>query len=82
MTTGTIRLTARSHTALRPATAARVTGGFWAERRATNARVSPGNEELASSVLELTALLTAAQDADGYLRTSPIGWPRPSPRTG
>ena len=40
---GPIRLTARSATALRPATAGEITGGFWADRRRVNRDVSiPG----------------------------------------
>ncbi|MFJ2237757.1 glycoside hydrolase family 127 protein [Streptomyces sp. NPDC087859] len=121
MSTGPIRLTPGAHTALRPATAARITDGFWAGRRTTNADVSipqgparleaagnlgnlraaadgkgaftgdfpfqdsdvhkwleaaswqladrPGDPELAAHVDELTALLAAAQDTDGYLQT-------------
>ncbi|AZP21132.1 glycoside hydrolase family 127 protein [Streptomyces aquilus] len=121
MPIGPIRLTDRASSALRPATAARVTGGFWAERRRTNAEVSipqgparlesagnlanlraaavgkgtftgdfpfqdsdvhkwleaaswqladaPGDTELAAQVAELTGLLAAAQQADGYLQT-------------
>lgn len=38
--TGPIRLTAQSTVTLRPATAARIDGGLWAERRATNRTVS------------------------------------------
>ncbi|MGW6268480.1 MULTISPECIES: hypothetical protein [unclassified Streptomyces] len=37
---GPIRLRADARTALRPAAAARITGGFWATRRHTNAAVS------------------------------------------
>ncbi|MDW6065816.1 glycoside hydrolase family 127 protein [Streptomyces sp. FXJ1.4098] len=40
MTAGPIRLSMGAHTALRPATTARITGGFWAARRRTNAEVS------------------------------------------
>lgn len=40
MTAGPIRLSEGAHTALRPATAARITGGFWAARRRVNAEVS------------------------------------------
>lgn len=121
MSTGPVRLTPGAHTALRPATAARITDGFWAARRTTNADVSipqgparleaagnldnlraaadgkgaytgdfpfqdsdvhkwleaaswqladrPDDPELAAHVDELTALLAAAQDADGYLQT-------------
>ena len=40
---GPIRLTARSATALRPATAGEITGGLWADRRRVNREVSiPG----------------------------------------
>ncbi|GAA2635137.1 glycoside hydrolase family 127 protein [Streptomyces vastus] len=119
--TGPIRLTDGAHTALRPATAARITGGFWAARRRTNAEVSipqgpskleeagnlanlrtaadgkggftgdfqfqdsdvhkwleaaswqltdsPEDTQLAAHIDELTDLLAAAQDADGYLQT-------------
>ncbi|MES4902073.1 MULTISPECIES: beta-L-arabinofuranosidase domain-containing protein [unclassified Streptomyces] len=40
MTAGPIRLSEGAHTALRPAATARITGGFWAARRRTNAEVS------------------------------------------
>ncbi|WDV55327.1 hypothetical protein PV963_35685 [Streptomyces coeruleorubidus] len=40
MTHGPIRLTRGARTTLRPATAARITDGFWAARRRTNAEVS------------------------------------------
>lgn len=121
MSAGTVRPTADAHTALRPAVAARITDGFWADRRRTNAEVSipqgpakleeagnlanlraaaegtgvfagdfpfqdsdvhkwleaaswqladrPEDTELAARVEELTALLAAAQDPDGYLQT-------------
>ncbi|MEV0170257.1 beta-L-arabinofuranosidase domain-containing protein [Streptomyces sp. NPDC050803] len=121
MRSGPIRPTDRAHTALRPASAARITDGFWAARRRTNAEVSipqgparlesAGNltnlraaaagsgefvgdfpfqdsdvhkwleaaswqladrsddKELAAHISELTDLLAAAQDTDGYLQT-------------
>ncbi|MFF3331009.1 glycoside hydrolase family 127 protein [Streptomyces sp. NPDC002888] len=65
MTSGPIRPTRRAHTALRPATDARVTGGFWAGRRRTNAEVSvpqgPGRLEQAGNL----ANLRAAAGGDG-----------------
>lgn len=118
---GPIRLRTHAHTTLRPAATARITGGFWAARRHTNASVSipqgperleqagnlanlraaaqgagafagdfpfqdsdvhkwleaaswqladqPGPPGLAADVERLTALVAAAQDADGYLQT-------------
>ncbi|MEU5658532.1 hypothetical protein ABZ802_23355 [Streptomyces sp. NPDC047737] len=38
--TGPVRLSATARTALRPVGRARITGGFWAGRRRTNADVS------------------------------------------
>ncbi|MEU8825595.1 beta-L-arabinofuranosidase domain-containing protein [Streptomyces sp. NPDC048636] len=51
MSAGPIRLSPEAHTALRPATAARITGGFWATRRRINAEVSvpQGWERLAEA---------------------------------
>lgn len=63
--TGPIRLTDGAHTALRPATEARITGGFWAARRRTNAEVSvpqgPSKLEEAGNL----ANLRAAADGKG-----------------
>ncbi|MFC9508262.1 glycoside hydrolase family 127 protein [Streptomyces sp. NPDC057002] len=67
MTTGQgpIRPTGGAHTALRPATAARITDGFWAARRRTNAEVSipqgPAKLEEAGNL----ANLRAAAGGDG-----------------
>ena len=62
---GPIRLTDGSHTALRPAADARITGGFWAARRRTNAEVSipqgPSKLEEAGHL----ANLRAAADGEG-----------------
>ncbi|MBA4861598.1 glycoside hydrolase family 127 protein [Streptomyces sp. PSKA54] len=118
---GPVRLTGTAHTTLHPATEARITGGFWAARRRTNAEVSipqgpakleeagnlanlraaadgkgtftgdfqfqdsdvhkwleaaswqladnPSDTQLTANVEELTSLLAAAQEADGYLQT-------------
>ncbi|MEU6762211.1 beta-L-arabinofuranosidase domain-containing protein [Streptomyces sp. NPDC046853] len=56
---GPIRLRAHAHTALRPASAARITGGFWAARRHINASVSipqgPGRLEQAGNLANLRA---------------------------
>lgn len=63
--TGPIRFTDRTHTTLRPATTVRITGGFWAARRATNAEVSipqgPSKLEEAGNL----ANLRAAADGKG-----------------
>ncbi|MGW6055630.1 glycoside hydrolase family 127 protein [Streptomyces sp. NPDC055189] len=56
---GPIRLRANAHTALRPASGARITGGFWAARRRVNASVSipqgPGRLEQAGNLANLRA---------------------------
>ncbi|MGP4050523.1 glycoside hydrolase family 127 protein [Streptomyces sp. 2A115] len=67
MTSGPIRLSDGSHTALRPASDARITGGFWAARRRTNAAVSvpqgPSKLEEAGNLANLRA---AADGKDGF----------------
>ncbi|MEU9291272.1 beta-L-arabinofuranosidase domain-containing protein [Streptomyces sp. NPDC048275] len=59
MTSGPIRPTDGSHTRLRPATTARITDGFWAARRRTNADVSipqgPSRLEEAGNLANLRA---------------------------
>ncbi|NUP41597.1 MAG: glycoside hydrolase family 127 protein [Streptomyces sp.] len=68
MTAGPIRLSMGAHTALRPATTARITGGFWAARRRTNAEVSiaqgPHRLEEAGNLGNLRA--AAAAKAPGF----------------
>ncbi|GAA2336966.1 glycoside hydrolase family 127 protein [Streptomyces cuspidosporus] len=65
MTPGPIRLSEGAHTALRPATTARITGGFWAARRRTNAEVSiaqgPRRLEEAGNLDNLRAAAGAKQ---------------------
>lgn len=69
MRSGPIRLTDRARTALRPATAARVTGGFWADRRRTNAEVSipqgPGLLEKAGNLANLRAAAAGSGEFAG-----------------
>ncbi|WP_369173296.1 glycoside hydrolase family 127 protein [Streptomyces sp. R28] len=73
MSAGPIRLTADAHTALRPADAARITDGFWAARRRTNAEVSipqgPGKLEEAGNLANLRA---AAQDTGAFAGDFPF----------
>ncbi|MFF7981811.1 glycoside hydrolase family 127 protein [Streptomyces sp. NPDC007901] len=62
---GPVRLTPAAHTALRPAAVA-IDGGFWHERRATNARVSlPQGPDLLESAGNLHNLRLAAGSAEG-----------------
>ncbi|MFF4252409.1 glycoside hydrolase family 127 protein [Streptomyces sp. NPDC001663] len=59
MSPGPIRLTGHAYTTLRPAGAACITGGFWADRRRTNAEVSiaqgPAKLEAAGNLANLRA---------------------------
>ncbi|MET2717992.1 beta-L-arabinofuranosidase domain-containing protein [Streptomyces harbinensis] len=65
MTHGPIRLTSAAHARLRPATEARITGGFWAARRHTNATVSiPQGPRKLESAGNLGNLRAAAGAAD------------------
>ena len=70
MSTGPIRLSPAAHTALRPATAARITGGFWAVRRRVNAEVSlpqgPDRLERAGNLANLRAAAGAAPAESGF----------------
>ncbi|WP_406472290.1 glycoside hydrolase family 127 protein [Streptomyces sp. NBC_01615] len=68
MNSGPIRLTGGSHTALPPATAARITDGFWAARRRTNAEVSIPQGPLKLEEAGNLANLRAAADGDGTFR--------------
>ncbi|MFG2937139.1 glycoside hydrolase family 127 protein [Streptomyces sp. NPDC048282] len=62
---GPVRLTPAAHTALRPA-AVTIDGGFWHDRRATNARVSlPQGPDLLESAGNLHNLRLAAGSAEG-----------------
>ena len=66
---GPIRLGERAQVALRPAESARVTGGFWYERRRVNAEVSiPQGPALLDSVGNLHNLRLAAGTASGEYR--------------
>ncbi|WP_406448905.1 glycoside hydrolase family 127 protein [Streptomyces sp. NBC_01622] len=66
---GPIRLGERAQVALRPAESARVTGGFWHERRRVNAEVSiPQGPALLDSVGNLHNLRLAAGTASGDYR--------------
>lgn len=70
---GPIRLRTTKHTALRPAATARITGGFWAARRRTNASVSiPQGPERLEQAGNL-ANFRAAAGGSG---------PRPGPESG
>ncbi|MFD7512096.1 glycoside hydrolase family 127 protein [Streptomyces sp. NPDC059853] len=65
MTHGPIRPTSTAHARLRPATEARITGGFWAARRHTNAAVSiPQGPHQLESAGNLGNLRAAAGAAD------------------
>ncbi|WAP53876.1 glycoside hydrolase family 127 protein [Streptomyces sp. S465] len=70
MSAGPIRLSPGAHTALRPATAARITGGFWAARRRVNAEVSlpqgPDRLERAGNLANLRAAAGAAPAQSGF----------------
>ncbi|MFB7763429.1 MULTISPECIES: glycoside hydrolase family 127 protein [Streptomyces] len=67
MTDGPIRLTHRAHARLRPADDARITGGFWAARRQTNAAVSipqgPAKLEAAGNLANLRAAAGGTETA-------------------
>ncbi|MEU6177521.1 glycoside hydrolase family 127 protein [Streptomyces coeruleorubidus] len=66
---GPVRPSDRAHVALRPAEAARITGGFWRERRRVNAEVSiPQGPALLESVGNLHNLRLAAGTAQGTYR--------------
>lgn len=69
MSSGPIRLTRRARTALRPASAAQVTGGFWAERRRVNAETSiprgPAQLERAGNLANLRAAANGRGDFSG-----------------
>jgi DUF1680 family protein len=66
---GPLRLGERAQVALRPAESARVTGGFWHERRRVNAEVSiPQGPALLDSVGNLHNLRLAAGTASGEYR--------------
>ncbi|MFE6158010.1 glycoside hydrolase family 127 protein [Streptomyces sp. NPDC056486] len=70
---GPIRLRAHTHTALRPATAARITGGFWAARRHTNASVSiPQGPERLEQAGNLDNLRAAAGSAGAFTGDFPF----------
>ncbi|MFD8339679.1 glycoside hydrolase family 127 protein [Streptomyces solisilvae] len=70
MSAGPIRLSEAAHTALRPATAARITGGFWAARRRVNAEVSvaqgPDRLERAGNLANLRAAAGAEAARSGF----------------
>lgn len=69
MRTGPLRPTDRARTALRPATTARITGGFWAARRRTNAEVSvpqgPDRLEAAGNLANLRAAAAGSGEFAG-----------------
>ncbi|MGW0904789.1 glycoside hydrolase family 127 protein [Streptomyces sp. NPDC002853] len=70
---GPIRLRAHAHTALRPAATARITGGFWAARRHTNASVSiPQGPERLEQAGNLANLRAAAQGAGAFAGDFPF----------
>ncbi|MCP9211872.1 glycoside hydrolase family 127 protein [Streptomyces sp. NEAU-Y11] len=71
MSAGPIRLSPEARTALRPATAARITGGFWATRRRINAEVSvpQGWEGLAAAAAE-----QPSPDAEEHLWLEAASW--------
>ncbi|MFG2130000.1 glycoside hydrolase family 127 protein [Streptomyces sp. NPDC048751] len=67
MTSGPIRPTHRARTTLRPATDAHITGGFWAQRRRTNAEVSvPQGPERLEQAGNLANLRAAAGGGGAY----------------
>lgn len=66
---GPVRLTGSAATALRPADAAEITGGFWAIRRAVNSEVCvPEGPGLLESAGNLHNLRLAAGEASGEYR--------------
>jgi uncharacterized protein len=71
---GPIRLTARSATALRPATAGQITGGLWADRRRVNRDVSiPGGWDRLHRAGNFHNLELAADRATGsYINDLPF----------
>jgi uncharacterized protein len=71
---GPIRLTARSATALRPATAGQITGGLWADRRRVNREVSiPGGWDRLHKAGNFHNLELAAGRATGnYINDLPF----------
>lgn len=73
MSAGPIRLSQEAHTALRPASSARITGGFWAARRRVNAEVSvpqgPDRLEEAGNLAQLRA--AAGAPAAGFTADLP-----------
>ncbi|AWS43593.1 glycoside hydrolase family 127 protein [Streptosporangium sp. 'caverna'] len=84
---GPIRLTGSAYSALRPVSSARITGGFWAVRRRTNAQVSiPQGPALLEAAGNLANLRAAAdgkgdfagdfqfQDSDVYKWLEAASW--------
>src|SRR5687768_3312882 len=71
---GPIRLTARSATALRPATGGEITGGLWADRRRVNREVSiPGGWDRLHRAGNFHNLELAADRATGsYINDLPF----------
>lgn len=70
---GPIRLRSHAHTTLRPAATARITGGFWAARRHTNASVSiPQGPERLERAGNLANLRAAAQGAGAFAGDFPF----------
>ncbi|NUP36871.1 MAG: glycoside hydrolase family 127 protein [Streptomyces sp.] len=68
-TAGPVLLGPGAHTALRPAAAATIEGGFWHARRAVNARASiPQGPQLLESAGNLHDLRLAAGTAEGAFR--------------
>ncbi|MFJ4784924.1 glycoside hydrolase family 127 protein [Streptomyces sp. NPDC088794] len=73
MSTGPIRPTGRASTALRPASAARITGGFWAAWRRTNAEVSiPQGPERLEAAGNLANLRAAADGKGAFVGDYPF----------
>lgn len=70
---GPIRLRTTEHTALRPAATARITGGFWAARRETNASVSiPQGPERLEQAGNLANLRAAAGGSGSFTGDFPF----------
>jgi uncharacterized protein len=71
---GPIRLTVRSATALRPATAGEITGGLWADRRRVNRAVSiPGSWSRLHQAGNFHNLeLAAGRSSGGYVNDLPF----------